>query len=117
MSSAEIATAAVDATFEIFGISGCVYAPAGGGSAEACTVMRDAADREFGGISDSRVIQRGHVLRVRSSEVPSPLKNGTITAVEADAIAILGATPLKIIADPKTDERDVHRLVWLCRVA
>jgi hypothetical protein len=106
---------AVDAAFAAVGIPGCAYTPPGGGAAIPCVLIRDEADREFGGIAESRMLARGDILRVRSSEVPSPVKNGTFVAVAADAIARLGAATLKIAVDPIAS--DQMRLVWRCTVA
>jgi len=96
-------TLAVDAVFAAFG-KAATYTPPGGGAATACTVIKDARDREPSGFSGRPILQ-GTVIEVRKSEIAAPAKGGAF---------VVGAENLVIKSDPEAEDPD--RLVWTCTV-
>jgi hypothetical protein len=93
---------AVDATFDAFG-KVASYTPTGG-TAVACTVIKDSEDRFLSGF-EGKPMLGGTVIEVRATEVAAPAKAGTF---------LVDAVTYTIADDPQT--ADPERLVWRCTV-
>jgi hypothetical protein len=96
---AEIASEAVDATFDVFSRAG-LYRSAQDEDV-ACSVILGSRDQSLDAFGAGRPVVRGETVEVRASEVATPERGGAF---------LVGGRMLRIVDAPRCD--DPERLVW-----